>query len=92
MLTELDQNSLGAYCQAFAQWRLAWDEHKARGYDMTSREGGALLRKTWDALDVMRKLMTEFGLTPASRTRVQPQAKPAHDEHAEDRKARKFFG
>jgi P27 family predicted phage terminase small subunit len=76
LLTALDTHCFAAYCQAFALWREAQrlltksggalTVTSARGSEMPS----PLLRIANNAAADMLKYGSEFGLTPASRSRV----------------------
>jgi P27 family predicted phage terminase small subunit len=75
LLTEVDRSALAAYCAAFARWVKAEKELQnmpavvkaPSGYPMPNPYIG--IANT--ALDQMRKFLTEFGMTPASRSRIQ---------------------
>jgi P27 family predicted phage terminase small subunit len=74
LLTDLDLDALAAYCVVCAEWRTALKHIEDEGaiilspnkYPMPSPWVSMAAR----AFERMRVLMTEFGLTPASRTRV----------------------
>jgi P27 family predicted phage terminase small subunit len=74
LLTVVDRSALGAYCAAFARWVKAEKELQNKpavvkapsGYPMPNPYIGIAN----SALDLMRKFLTEFGMTPASRSRI----------------------
>lgn len=75
LLTAVDRSALAAYCAAFARWVNAEKELQNKpavvkapsGYPMPNPYIG--IANT--AMDHMRKFLTEFGMTPASRSRIQ---------------------
>ena len=78
LLTELDVDALSMYCEAKANWAHAIAEYSKEpiitapsGYPMISPYH-AIASK---AFDQMSKLLTEFGLTPSSRTRIGVSAR-----------------
>jgi P27 family predicted phage terminase small subunit len=89
LLTKVDRAALAAYCSAWAQWVEA---------ETSVQKFGAVFRLKNDpdkpvknpnvtianaALDQMRKFLTEFGMTPASRSRIQVAPTDAADPFAE---------
>jgi len=88
LLTRVDRASLAAYCQCYARWV----EAEAA---LVKLDGGMTLTTTTDkgnliqhpavgiankAMSEMRAFLTEFGMTPAARTRIN--AKPLEDKGA----------
>lgn len=73
--TDIDRTALIAYCLTYERWILA--ERKIerdglfvrtdKGYVMASQE----MRTIEASIGVLRSLMSEFGMTPASRARLQ---------------------
>jgi P27 family predicted phage terminase small subunit len=86
VLTVLDQTALAMYCEAFARWRHATDHVAQHGPVIVSPSG--LARRSPHlviadrASEQMVRLLTEFGMTPSSRSRVskvqpdKPQMNP----------------
>ncbi len=74
LLTRIDRAALAAYCQAWARWVEAEGQLKKFGVIVKSPNGypmqSPLLAIANKALEQMRKFLTEFGMTPASRTRI----------------------
>jgi P27 family predicted phage terminase small subunit len=74
LVSELDRTSLAAYCQAFGEWR----EHARivgeEGTTTISAQGTVIphpeVHMRNDAFRRMVKQAAEFGMTPASRTRI----------------------
>ena len=69
----MDLHALEAYCVVFARWHDAESQLHTYGV-MLSRDGqlfpSPYLRIAEDALKQIRAWMTEFGITPSSRSRV----------------------
>lgn len=89
-LCEADGKALAAYCSCYAQWMLAEAEIARDGITFQSyheAEDGELIamdrkvhpavRVRSDALRQMKSFLIEFGLTPASRCKLE--TKPAGD-------------
>ena len=74
VLTKIDRAALAAYCQTYARWREAEDLLVEKGplYRTQSNNiiQSPLVGIANRALDLMHKYLTEFGLTPSSRTRI----------------------
>lgn len=74
LLTEIDTAAIAAYCQVYGRWVAAERDLKTRGQFLTSKDGNVYHNPSLSiankALDQMRKFMTEFGMTPSSRSRV----------------------
>jgi len=88
VLTEIDEHALQMYCSTYARWRAA--EREVDGLELLSIEMGekgyvqqspcvVVAQKYFAQL---KGMMTEFGMTPSSRTRVQA-ANAEIDEFAE---------
>lgn len=79
MLSVLDRAVLAAYCQTYGRWVEA-EKRLAETPALIKLPSGYVQQNPWLAvsnkqLELMQKLMTEMGLTPVSRSRVN--AKPA---------------
>lgn len=76
LLTLADRAALAAYCQAFSRWKRAEEELAKQPLLVTVTEKGTGARaEVWiaaNAMKEMRAFLVEFGLSPASRTRVRP--------------------
>ena len=74
IMTQIDAQALGLYCEAFARWRDA-NERVAKFGSVVKAPSGfpvqspylAIANKAWDQ---MMKALVEFGMTPSSRSRV----------------------
>lgn len=78
VLTKMDALALGLYCETYAQWRFATDQVASR--PIVKRKGiphrspyFPLVKETQDRL---LKIMVEFGMTPASRSKVSVSKRP----------------
>ena len=83
LLTEIDRTALAAYCQAYERWVKAERKIRKDGMVVTSDNGfpciSPYISISNKALENMKKFLTEFGMTPASRTRVKVE-KPKKEE------------
>ena len=83
LLTLADRAALCAYCTAWSRWVEAEAMVKKFGMIVKSPEKGFPMKSPYlsiadQALETMRKLMVEFGLTPSSRSRIR--VPPGGDE------------
>ena len=74
VFTVVDRAGLAAYCQAYGRWVEA-EEKLARGPALIKSPSGYVQQSPWmgianKQLELMGRYMAEFGMTPASRTRV----------------------
>ena len=74
MISDVDTGAVCAYCQAYGRWVSAEIEVNRTGLVVTGAMGGQVinpyLHVANKALDHLRKLIIEFGMTPSSRSRV----------------------
>jgi P27 family predicted phage terminase small subunit len=75
LLTILDHAVFGGYCVAYGMWRMATEAEAAAGEDVKP----VLARIASRAANDMVKFASEFGLTPASRTRLGLPGLPSTD-------------
>lgn len=91
LISNLDRSALAAYCDAFSRWVRASEQIREYGMVLRSPNGYPIVSPYVSvlnkSLEQMRVFLTEFGMTPASRTRLEVQLEDFDDE--EDRK---FFG
>lgn len=80
LLTYIDKSALAAYCQAWSRWVNAEELLKKHGVLAKSPNGylmqSPLLAIANRAMEQMKSYLTEFGMTPASRTRVKTEKPP----------------
>lgn len=80
ILTEVDMAAFAGYCQAYARWKEAEEYLSAHGATVVTPNGyvqqvpQVSIAQTY--LKLMGKYASEFGLTPASRSRLIADAKP----------------
>jgi P27 family predicted phage terminase small subunit len=87
LLTNVDRAALAAYCQAWANWVEAMQALEKEDKVCVTDKGYAH-PNPWvgianKALEEMRRWMTEFGMTPSSRSRVKVE-KPAEPDPFEE--------
>lgn len=81
VLTTIDRAGFAAYCQCYGRWVEA--ELKLRETPLLYKtQSGYIQQSPWlsvanKQLELMGRYMTEFGLTPASRSRVAAQIEAA---------------
>ena len=76
LLSSADRAALAAYCTAWSRWVQAEAQVRKYGPIVKSPEKGFPMKSPYltiadQALETMRKLMVEFGLTPSSRSRIR---------------------
>ena len=78
VLTEMDTVSLTMYCEAHARWVKCNNRIAREGMITTTATGNIMQHPAVvignKAFDQMRQILIEFGMTPASRTKVQTVA------------------
>lgn len=99
VLTTIDGDALAGYCATYAQWKEATvfiDKH-GMAYPLRDGEGRVKCMQQFPqvavargALFLLKAFMQEFGLTPASRSRIQVPWTPDEDE--EEQLARRIIG
>jgi P27 family predicted phage terminase small subunit len=74
LLTEIDGEALGAYCEARAIWVKAKKKLGEEGITITSPSGYTMPSPSFTvankAFMTMYRMWVEFGMTPSSRTRI----------------------
>ena len=77
VVTELDRSAFAGYCQAWGRWVEAEESLKRYGVVVKSPSGypmqSPFLAIANKAMEQMRGFLIEFGMTPASRTRVHAE-------------------
>ena len=89
-MTRVDRAAIAAYCEAYGRWTEAVSKLHEKGLLVKAPSGYPILNPYLSiinsALDQMRKFLTEFGMTPSSRTRISVARK---NEDKDD--AARFF-
>jgi P27 family predicted phage terminase small subunit len=87
LISKLDRAALGGYCDAYSRWAEAATQIQQYGLIFKSPSGYPMpspyLAIVHTALDQMRAFLTEFGMTPSSRSRVKvanPKQRSLFDE------------
>lgn len=75
VLARVDRSALAAYCTTWSRWRDAEEKLQRFGPVLKPTASGYLPQSPFVALartylEELTRLMREFGLTPASRTRL----------------------
>jgi P27 family predicted phage terminase small subunit len=101
LLTRIDRAALAAYCQSWARWKESEEKLRETGLVVTTKArfdaagnqigGGNIIENpfykiTCNEREFMKKFMIEFGMTPASRSRINTLvddsvAKPKNDKN-----------
>jgi P27 family predicted phage terminase small subunit len=87
VLTKADRTALEMLCDAYGEYRQARAYIQEHGltYETTGKDGTTMYRAypqvaiASDAYKRIRSMMTEFGLTPASRSKVAAQGEEQED-------------
>lgn len=74
-----DSVALSILCEVYATWRLATDDVAKNGLMITDPDTGKKIKNphitiSEIAYKQLRPLLTDFGMTPASRAKIQPIA------------------
>ncbi len=85
LLTKIDRAALAAYCQSYGRWVEAEYHLKDTGLVIQTTNGNViqnpLVGISNQAMEHMRKFLTEFGMTPASRAKVpKPKGNGSEEE------------
>ena len=87
LLTRLDRAALAAYCEAWATWVEASEKVQETGRVIRAPSGYPVINPYVSiankALNQMYRFMTEFGMTPASRSRLSVSADEERTDPAE---------
>lgn len=98
IMTNLDRAALVAYCEFWESYVTSAEKVKKMGVTLTTSNGNIVENPYFSmkkrAAELMHKFLIEFGMTPASRTRISANGgtplgknKPKDSEDEE-----KFFG
>jgi P27 family predicted phage terminase small subunit len=86
LIARIDRPALAAYCMAWSRWIGAEKNIAQYGEVLISRETGIIYPSPYlaianKAMEQMRRFLTEFGMTPSSRSRLS--VSPASQEISE---------
>lgn len=87
LVTSVDADGLAMYCETYARWVIASQKLAMDGMvvEMATQNGGKYMAASPymaivnQCLKTMKQLLSEFGMTPASRTRIQVERPPDED-------------
>ena len=86
-LASSDRAGIAAYCKEYERWWEAEEKVRMVGMVIKTPSGYPVLNPYLSvangAMRHMVKILAEFGLTPASRTRIQVESKPEATDKAE---------
>ena len=90
LLSQIDRAALAAYCQAYGRWVEAEQSITKLGLVVKAPGSGYPIQNPYlpianKALEHMRHFLTEFGMTPASRSRITASTATGQGEDASDR-------
>ena len=83
ILTALDRAALAAYCNAYGLWAEAIESIQKYG-TMVKSPSGYPIQSPWVSIanrqaEIMMRIASEFGFTPASRSRISTPARQEPD-------------
>jgi P27 family predicted phage terminase small subunit len=83
LLTVVDRAALAAYCSAWGRWVEAEEHLLIESMVFKAPSGYPVISPWWSiankAMEQMHRFLTEFGLSPASRTRIKGSVKPGNE-------------
>lgn len=87
LLTPVDMTALEAYCSVYSRWKKSEEDIDKNGLTFTyvNREGVEMKRKNPsigiadESMKLMRSFLSEFGMTPSSRSKVSCNTSDAND-------------
>ncbi len=85
LLTSVDRAGLAAYCAAYSRWSEAEKRIQEFGLVIKSPKSGFPIPNPYvgianSSLNQMRKYLVEFGMTPASRSRIHVDPSTQHED------------
>jgi P27 family predicted phage terminase small subunit len=91
LITQLDRGALATYCGAYAMWVEAMEQIQKYG-TMVKSPNGFPVQSPYLAIanrqaEIMMRIASEFGFTPASRSRITsplPDQLPLFDEEDQE--------
>lgn len=96
LLSQIDRAALAAYCSAYGRWVEAENQLKKLALMSPQTKGllyktpndnliiNPLVRISKDSLEFMHRYLVEFGMTPASRTRITTAKDDGGGDEMED--------
>ncbi|MCG8670196.1 MAG: phage terminase small subunit P27 family [Pseudomonadales bacterium] len=88
LLTELDVDLLGIYCETYIMWRDAKNDIVENGYWLTGQKGDRIKNPSISiarsAFEQMHKMKNDFGFSPAARVGLSIGNAPIKTKDADD--------
>jgi len=87
LFTRADAAALEMLCQAYGRWKHAEREVEATGGEILLSEKGGMYYNPWRAVanrawDQLYKMLAQFGMTPAERSRVAAMLQDGESEQS----------
>lgn len=93
LLSKCDRAALSGYCVAWGRWVEAEEHMRLEAMVFKAPSGYPVLSPWWSvankAMEQMARFLTEFGLSPASRTRIKGSANIGDEKQIDG--ARRFY-
>jgi P27 family predicted phage terminase small subunit len=87
LLTSADADAIAVYCQVAVRYRAASDEVSRNGLTVMTPNGYPVINPALSivnkCIQQMHRLLTEFGMTPASRSRIAVPEQTTVDPYEE---------
>ena len=87
LISDLDRSAFAAYCTAYGRWIETEDALRTYGVMIKSPNGFPMqspyLSVANKAMEQMRSLLSEFGMSPATRTKVSAIPQPHEPDEFE---------
>ncbi|MFO7905810.1 MAG: phage terminase small subunit P27 family [Pirellulaceae bacterium] len=84
ILTNIDVHALAMYCESYARWADANEKIQQYGPVVKTPNGfpaqSPYIQIANKAFDQMRAMLTEFGMTPSSRTKISRADEDKEDD------------
>jgi P27 family predicted phage terminase small subunit len=84
LLSRIDRAALAAYCESWADWLDATEKVNELGKVIKTQNGNVIENPYYSikkrASEIMHRYLTEFGMTPASRTGINAEQPEATDD------------
>ena len=88
LVSEIDRTGVILYCESYARWVTAIQDIKTLGTVVLTGSGTLMknpaVNVANESLDAIRKMLVEYGMTPASRSKVSTPGKTKEKDGWED--------
>lgn len=96
LLTNLDRAALVIYCEFWADYETARAKVERMGLTIMTQAQNVIENPNYSIMkrsaEIMHKFLVEFGMTPASRTRISATPLGKKDKTEKDDGEEKYFG